>query len=149
MSDMGHCYGNDLRRRVVEAVTGGLSARGAAARFRVAPATASHWRRRWRETGSIEPDRQGQPPGSKLDAHEAFILALVAQTKAMTLAEIGEKLAASHGVRVCPSTGLALLRQARADAQKRPAMQRSGGARTCSRGAGSGSKARQGSLRNG
>ncbi len=56
---MGHCYGNDLRRRVVEAVTGGLSARGAAARFRVAPATASHWRRRWRETGSIEPDRQG------------------------------------------------------------------------------------------
>ncbi len=80
MSDMGHCYGNDLRRRVVEAVTGGLSARGAAARFRVAPATASHWRRRWRETGSIEPDRQGQPPGSKLDAHEAFILALVAQT---------------------------------------------------------------------
>ena len=104
MSDMGHCYGNDLRRRVVEAVTGGLSARGAAARFRVAPATAIHWHRRWRETGSIEPDRQGQPPGSRLDAHEAFILALVAQTKAMTLAEIGEKLAASHGVRVCPST---------------------------------------------
>ena len=22
-SDMGHCYGNDLRRRVVEAITGG------------------------------------------------------------------------------------------------------------------------------
>ena len=101
---MGHCYGNDLRRRVVEAVTGGLSARGAAARFRVAPSTAIHWHRRWRETGSIEPDRQGQPPGSKLDAHEAFILDLVAQTKDMTLAEIGEKLAASHGVRVCPST---------------------------------------------
>ena len=37
---MGHCYGNDLRRRVVEAVTGGLSARGAAARFRLAPSTA-------------------------------------------------------------------------------------------------------------
>ena len=101
---MGHCYGNDLWRRVVEAVTGGLSARGAAARFRVAPSTAIHWHRRWRETGSIEPDRQGQPPGSKLDAHEAFILDLVAQTKDMTLAEIGEKLAASHGVRVCPST---------------------------------------------
>ena len=44
-SDMGHCYGNDLRRRVVEAITGGLSARGAAARFRVAPSTAIHWRR--------------------------------------------------------------------------------------------------------
>ena len=107
---MGHCYGNDLRRRVVEAITGGLSARGAAARFRVAPSTAIHWHRRWRETGSIEPDRQGQPPGSKLDAHEAFILDLVAQTKDMTLAEIGEKLAASHGVRVCPSTKMARLR---------------------------------------
>ena len=149
MSDMGHCYGNDLRRRVVEAVTGGLSARGAAARFRVAPATAIHWRRRWRETGSIEPDRQGQPPGSKLDAHEAFILALVAQTKAMTLAEIGEKLAASHGVRVCPSTVWHFFAKRGLTHKKRPAMQRSSGARTCSRGAGSGSKARQGSLRNG
>ena len=146
---MGHCYGNDLRRRVVEAVTGGLSARGAAARFRVAPATAIHWHRRWRETGSIEPDRQGQPPGSKLDAHEAFILALVAQTKAMTLAEIGEKLAASHGVRVCPSTVWHFFAKRGLTHKKRPAMQRSSGARTCSRGAGSGSKARQGSLRNG
>ena len=116
---MGHCYGNDLRRRVVEAVTGGLSARGAAARFRVAPSTAIHWHRRWRETGSIEPDRQGQPPGSKLDAHEAFILDLVAQTKDMTLAEIGEKLAAVARGSGVPVDDLALLRQARADAQKK------------------------------
>ena len=146
---MGHCYGNDLRRRVVEAVTGGLSARGAAARFRVAPSTAIHWRRRWRETGSIEPDRQGQPPGSKLDAHEAFILDLVAQTKDMTLAEIGEKLAASHGVRVCPSTVWHFFAKRGLTHKKRLAMHRSSSARTCSRGAGSGSKARQGSLRNG
>ena len=101
---MGRCYGNDLRRRVVGAIEDGLSARVAAARFSVAPSTAIHWHRRWREAGSIEPDRQGQPPGSKLDAHEAFILGLVEETKDMTLAEIAEKLAAEHGVRVCLAT---------------------------------------------
>ena len=67
----------------------------------------------------------------------------------MTLAEIGEKLAASHGVRVCPSTVWHFFAKRGLTHKKRPAMQRSGGARTCSRGAGSGSKARQGSLRNG
>ena len=65
------------------------------------------------------------------------------------LAEIGEKLAASHGVRVCPSTVWHFFAKRGLTHKKRPAMQRSGGARTCSRGAGSGSKARQGSLRNG
>ena len=92
---------------------------------------------------------RGQPPGSKLDAHEAFILDLVAQTKDMTLAEIGEKLAASHGVRVCPSTVWHFFAKRGLTHKKRLAMHRSSSARTCSRGAGSGSKARQGSLRNG
>ena len=70
---MGHCYSLDLRRRVIEAIEGGMSARGAAARVSVGEATAIRWHRRWRETGSYAPDRQGQPRGSKLDAHEAFI----------------------------------------------------------------------------
>ena len=33
--------------------------------------------RRYGETGEVAARKQGQPGGSKLDAHEAFILALV------------------------------------------------------------------------
>ena len=146
---MGRCYGNDLRRRVVGAIEDGLSARVAAARFSVAPSTAIHWHRRWREAGSIEPDRQGQPPGSKLDAHEAFILGLVEETKDMTLAEIAEKLAAEHGVRVCLATVWHFFAKRGLTHKKRRAMHRSSSARTCSRGAGSGSMARWSLIRNG
>ena len=87
-TDMGRFYGMDLRRRVIEAIDGGMSARSAAARYSVAASTAINWRRRWREEGSFEPFRQGQPPGSKLDAHEAFIFDLVETDKDIALHEI-------------------------------------------------------------
>ncbi|UVK48641.1 hypothetical protein BPNPMPFG_007053 (plasmid) [Mesorhizobium sp. AR07] len=48
--------------------------------------------------------KQGQPSRSKLDPHEAFILGLIEETPDITLAEIAERLAAGHGVRVVPST---------------------------------------------
>lgn len=52
----------------------------------------------------MAPERQGQPTGSKLDAHEAFILELVTAEKNIALAEIAERLAREHGVRACPAT---------------------------------------------
>lgn len=48
--------------------------------------------------------KQGQPSGSKLDLHEAFILGLIKETPDITLAEIADRLAAGHGVRAVPST---------------------------------------------
>ena len=48
---MSRAYSADLRERVLAAVAAGQSARGAAARFGIGPATASRWVRRWRETG--------------------------------------------------------------------------------------------------
>ncbi|BAV50392.1 hypothetical protein MesoLj113a_70880 [Mesorhizobium sp. 113-1-2] len=48
--------------------------------------------------------KQGQPSGSKLDPHERFILGLIEETPDITLAEIAERLASGHGVRVVPST---------------------------------------------
>jgi hypothetical protein len=45
-----------------------------------------------------------QPSRSKLDAHEAFIFGLIEDAPDITLAEIGERLAAEHGVRAAPST---------------------------------------------
>ena len=103
-ADMGLCYGLDLRRRVVDAIDGGVSARSAAARFSVAPSTAINWHRQWRETGSIALARQGQPSGSKLDDHEAFILGLVENEKDIALHEIADKLLSERAVRTCPAT---------------------------------------------
>ncbi len=137
---MGHCYGTDLRRRVVEAIEGGLSARGAADRFSVAPSTAINWHRRWRETGSVAPDRQGPPPGSKLDGYEAFILGLVEESKDIALGEIAERLSAEHGVQVCPATVWHFFAKRGLTHKKGQAMHRNSSAPMSSPGAGSGSR---------
>ena len=50
---------NDLRRRVVTAVDGGMSRRGAAKRFGIAPSTAIKWVCAWQRTGSYRPRPQG------------------------------------------------------------------------------------------
>ena len=57
---MARPYSNDLRERVVAAVTrDGLSRREAAQRFGVGVSTAIKWVQRWSETGSIEPGQVG------------------------------------------------------------------------------------------
>ena len=101
---MARAFSMDLRRRVVDAIDGGLSTRAAARRFAIGIATAGAWHRRWRRTGDVRPGRQGQPRRSKLDPHEAFILSLVAETRDIALAEIAERLAAARGVSACPAT---------------------------------------------
>lgn len=82
---MGRALSEDLRKRVIGAIEDGLSTRAAARRFAVGIATAGAWYRRYRRTGSVHPCKQGQPSRSKLDAHEAFILTLVAEQKDITL----------------------------------------------------------------
>ena len=101
---MGWAYGNDLRRRVVDAIEGGLTHRQAAARFCVAVSTAGNWHRLWRKTGSLRPGKQGQPRHSKLDACEAQILAMVEETRDIALYEIAGRLAQEHGIHAAPST---------------------------------------------
>jgi transposase len=44
-ADMARAYWLDLRRRVIEAIDGGMSARKAAGRFAVGVETAISWRR--------------------------------------------------------------------------------------------------------
>ena len=97
-------YGIELRQRVVGAIDRGISAQAAAARFSVAPSLAIKWHQQWRAEGSLDPARQGQPPSSKLDAHEAFILSLVAVDKDIALHELAEQLLLERAVRACPAT---------------------------------------------
>lgn len=94
----------DLRGRVIAAIEDGVSTREAARRFRIGISTAGAWHRRYRESGETEARKQGQPSRLKLDAHEAFILGLIEAAPDITLAEIGERLAAERGVRAAPST---------------------------------------------
>jgi len=148
-ADMARAYGLDLRRRVVEAIDGGLSARGAAARFSVGVSTAINWHRQWREEGSVEPGRQGKPKRSKLDDHEAFILDLVEAEKDIALYEIAERLDAERGVRTCPATVWYFFSKRGLTHKKRRAMHRNSSARTSSPGAKLGSTARSRSTRNG
>ena len=144
---MARAYGLDLRRRVVGTIDGGTSARAAATRFSIGISTAISWHRQWREHGTLDPGRQGQPKGSKLDAHEAFILGLVEAEKDIALHEIAEKLAAERGVRTCPATVWYFFSKRGLTHKKRQATRPSSSARTCSPGAVPGSTARATSIR--
>jgi transposase len=81
---MTQSFSADLRGRVIEAAMGGMSARAAAARFRVGVSTAIVWVRRFRQSGEAVARRQGKPRGSRLDAHETFILDLIEVQDDMT-----------------------------------------------------------------
>lgn len=70
---MVRALSNDLRKRVVAAVSKGESCRSAALRFGVAVSSVVKWSQRYRTTGSVEPDRMGRQRKSVLDRHGAFI----------------------------------------------------------------------------
>lgn len=145
---MARAYSLDLRKRVIEAIRDGLSTREAARRFAIGISTAGSWYRSWRATGSLEPGRQGAPKVSKLDPHEAFILALVeTDDRDITLAEIAERLEAEHGVRTCAASVHAFFKKRDITFKKRRRTRPSSNARTSSPHADAGSTARPTSTR--
>ena len=95
----------DLRRRVVEAINGGMSHRAAGERFNVTASAAGKWWRGWRETGSVAPRRKGGDLRShRVEAFAEQILAMIDADKDMTLVEIAERLEREHGEHFAPST---------------------------------------------
>jgi transposase len=83
----------DLRRRVVDAIGGGLSCRAAAQRFGVSASSAIRWRAQERREGDVRPRRQGGDRHSqRIEAHAELILTAVAAKSDMTLAELREHL---------------------------------------------------------
>ena len=82
----------DLRRRVVEAIAGGLSCRAAAQRFGVSASSAIRWRAQERREGDVRPKRQGGDRHSqRIEAHAELILTAVAAESDVTLAELRER----------------------------------------------------------
>ena len=110
-------YSQDLRDRVVRAVEAGASCHEAAAAFEVSPSSAIRWIARWRQTGSAA----AKPMGGKrspLDAHEQWLLALIAAEPDLTLEEIRGRLN-QRGIRVAAEFGVAILRSSRPHLQKK------------------------------
>ena len=96
---------NDLRTRVVAAVSEGLSCRAAAEQFDLAASTVVKWMQRWRDTGTCEPRPQGGDKRSgPIESHAEEVLALIESKVDITLAEIAEHLESRYGKRFAPST---------------------------------------------
>lgn len=87
-------YSQDLRDRVVAAVSQGSSARAAAARFGVSVSSAIRWASRWRDTRSCAALPMGGDHRSRLTAHRDRVLALVAARPELTVEEIRAELRA-------------------------------------------------------
>jgi len=84
---MARALSNDLRSRVLAASAGGMSARSAAAQFGIGISTAIAWMASARQ-GQLTPVKQGRRGGSRLDAHEIFIVGMIEEAKDITLNEM-------------------------------------------------------------
>jgi len=90
---------NDLRERVVAAVTGGESCRSVAARFGVAVSSVVKWMQRHRATGSVAPGQMGGHRKRVLEPYRGFIMERIGQMPHLTLHGLKDELAA-HGIKV-------------------------------------------------
>ncbi len=89
----------DLRRRVFDAIVEGMSCRRTGERFGVSASSAIRWCQQYRTTGTVDPRTQGGDRRSgRIEAQADIILAVVAETPDITLAEMRESLG-NRGVR--------------------------------------------------
>ena len=101
---MARALSQGLRDRVISAVDGGMSCRGAAAHFGVSASSAIRWRQLALEHGcAVAKQRGGDRHSGKIEAHGDFIFGLVAEQGDITLAEIQARLI-ERGISVAIST---------------------------------------------
>jgi transposase len=119
---MATALSNDLRKRVLAAVDGGLSCRRAAERFGVSAASAIRWNDRRRREGNFGPKALGGDRRSgRIEAHGELIVSLVDETPDMTLGEIQARLA-EQGIGVAISTLWRFFKRRGMTRKKRPRM---------------------------
>ncbi len=93
---------NDLGKRMVEAVEGGLSCNAAAGHYKVAVSTVVRLMQRWRQTGSWQALPQGGYFGHKLSPYREQVEQILAGQRDLTLAEMVARLEA-EGISVSKS----------------------------------------------
>jgi putative transposase len=92
-------YSQDLRDRVIEAVTeGGMSRRGAAERFGVSESAAIKWVQRFEREGSRAAGKMGGHKPVKLDAHREVIASWRAEKSDITLQALCDRLHSEFSV---------------------------------------------------
>jgi len=110
---MGKPHPIELRERVQAEIEAGQSRRAAARRYRVSASFAVKLAARVTRTGSIEPARQGRPPGEgKLAPHLARLIGWVEAAPDITMPELAARLEAKTGLRVHPASLSRVLLQA-------------------------------------
>ncbi|BAI74747.1 transposase (plasmid) [Azospirillum sp. B510] len=102
---MGRSYSSDLRVRIYGEIEQGGSRRSAALRFGVSASTSVRLAQRMAATGSLEPARQGRPPGGgKLAPHAEYLIGLVEKQGDITMPELAAKLKAERKIMVHPAS---------------------------------------------
>lgn len=128
---MGRAYSQDLRDRVIDAVTlGGMSCRAAARRFGVSDSSAIKWLQRYRKTGQRRPLGTGGHRPSVLAPHRDFLAALRVEQPDITLAALCLRLAAERGVKADTGMMSRFFRRQGITVKKRPSRPASATART-------------------
>ena len=112
-------YSNDLRECAVRAVQSGESCRTVALRFGVAVSTIVKWAQRYREKGSIAPDKIGGYRPFVLEPHRDFILEHLQHTSHLTVLRLQEMLV-KRGVKVSHDTIWRFLRREGLSFKKKP-----------------------------
>ena len=97
---MAKPYSQDLRDRVVRAVTTGKSRRAVAGTFGVGISTVINWVRRFQDTGSSAAKPMGGDYSSRLKGERAWLLARIEDENDVTLEEIRSELKAKRGIAV-------------------------------------------------
>ncbi len=127
---MSSALSNDLRRRVVDSIEGGLSRRAAARRFGVSASSAIRWHQLYLKSGNVAPAPMGGDRRSgAIEAHAGTILGWVDEEVDLTLDEMAERLAAL-GYPFAPSTVWRFLDRHQMTHKKRPHMPVSRSAKT-------------------
>ena len=102
---MGKPYSMDLRERVRAEIARGRSRRAAARRYDVSPSFAVKLADRLSRTGSVEPARQGRPPGGgKLAPYLTALLEWVEAKVDITMPELAARLQAEKAVTAHPAS---------------------------------------------
>lgn len=118
---MTRAFSDDLRSRVLAASRNGMSARSAAARFRIGISTAIAWIASARQ-GRLTAAKQGRRGGSRLDAHEDYIVGMIEEEKDITLNEMVLRLSEERAVSIGRSALDIWLRKRGWTFKKRPHM---------------------------
>ena len=128
---MAKPYSQDLRDRVIDAVTsGGMSRRAAARRYEVSESTAIKWLDRYRRDGARAPTGRRGHRRSALMPHRDFLEAARAEKPDITLEALGRRLLAERGVKADTSMLSRFFRRIGITLKKRPSSPANRGGRT-------------------